>query len=75
MMTRDKAYFVGVHKYLYKSGIPAEIIGVVWVTPIGLEPRLCYHIQWSASTEDWIPVQDSQTYKIISFSDILKGGT
>jgi len=44
-MTRDKAYFVGIHRYSNKSGKPAEIIGVEWVTPVGLEPRLCYHIQ------------------------------
>jgi len=71
-MIRDKAYFVGIHRYSNKSGKPAEIIGVEWVTPMGLEPRLCYHIQWADKTEDWLPIHDCNTYKVISFSDILE---
>ena len=72
-MIRDKAYFVGIHRYSNKSGKPAEIIGVEMVTPQGLEPRLCYHIQWSDMVEDWVPVCDTSNYKIISFTDILNG--
>ena len=72
-MTRDKAYFVGIHRYSNKSGKPAEIIGVEMVTPQGLEPRLCYHIEWSDKTEDWVPVHDTSNYKVISFTDILEG--
>jgi hypothetical protein len=72
-MTRDKAYFVGINRYSNRSGKPAEIIGVEIVTPYGLEPRLCYHIQCSDMTEDWVPVHDTSNYKIISFTDILNG--
>ena len=72
-MTREKAYFVGVHRYSNKSGKIAEIIGVEIVTPKGLEPRLCYHIQWSDKTDDWVPVHDKLNYKIISFTDISEG--
>lgn len=72
-MTRDKAYLVGVHRYSFKSGKPAEIIGVEMVTPENGESRLCYHIMWSDKTEDWIAVGDSTNYKIISFEDILAG--
>lgn len=81
-MTRDKAYFVGIHRYHYKSGVPAEIVGVEWVMPdttltdraIKNTPnaRLCYHIRWADGTEDWVPVIDNATYKIISFQNILK---
>lgn len=70
-MTRDKAYLVGVHRYSFKSGKAAEIVGVEIVTPENGKPRLCYHIMWSDKTEDWIPVEDSSNYKIISFEDIL----
>ena len=72
-MTEDKAYFVGVHKFSHKSGVPAEILGIIWVTPDGLEPRLCYHIQWADRCEDWVPISDTANYKVISFSDILAG--
>jgi len=73
-MEIDKAYFVGTHPYHNKSGVPAEIIGVNIVTPDdGLEPRLCYHIRWHDLTEDWVAVSDKNTYKIISFKDILNG--
>jgi len=72
-MTRDKAYFVGIHRYSNKSGKPAEIIGLEWITPVGLEPRLCYHVQWADKTEDWLPINDMANYNIISFSNILNG--
>lgn len=73
-MIRDKAYYVGIHRYSFKTGVPAEIIGVEIVKPEpDLEPRLCYHIRWSDMTEDWIPVEDSHGFEIISFQDILNG--
>jgi hypothetical protein len=68
---RDKVYFIGIHRYSHKSGIPAEIIGVEMITPQDLEPRLCYHIEWSDKTEDWVQIDDVTNYKIITFSDIL----
>jgi hypothetical protein len=70
-MTRDKAYLVGVHRYSFRSGKPAEIIGVEMVTPENEKPRLCYHIMWSDKVEDWIAVEDSVNYKIVTFEDIL----
>lgn len=72
-MTRDKAYLVGTHRYSSKSGKPAEIIGVEIVTPENKKPRLCYHIMWNDKVEDWVAVEDSANYKIISFNDILAG--
>lgn len=72
-MIRDKAYLVGIHRYSFKSGKPAEIIGVEIVTGVSAKPRLCYHVMWSDKTEDWIAVEDSANYKIISFEDILTG--
>lgn len=69
----DEAYLVGVHRYSFKSGKPAKIVGVEFVTPEKGEPRLCYHVVWADKTEDWIPVKDNSNYKIISFEQILAG--
>ena len=71
-MTTDEAYYVGIHRHSFKAGIPARIIGVKFVSPNeGRKRRLCYHVQWSDKTEDWVPVEDHGNYKIISFDDIL----
>lgn len=72
-MKRDKAYLVGVHRYSKRGGEPAEIIGVEMVTPKNNTSRLCYHIMWADKEEDWLPVADSENYKIISFEDIKAG--
>ena len=74
-MNIDKAYFLGIHPYHNKSGVPAEIIGVNIVKPDdNLPPRLCYHIRWHDLTEDYVPVNsDTKSYEIISFEDILSG--
>ena len=72
-MTRDKAYLVGIHRYSFKSGKPAEIVGVELVTHENEKPKLCYHIMWTDTVEDWIAVEDSSNYKIIGFEDILAG--
>lgn len=51
----NKTYLVGIHRYSYRSGIPAEIVGVEVVKPdANLEPRLCYRIRWSDLYEDWV---------------------
>jgi hypothetical protein len=71
-METDKAYYVGTHRYSFKSGDPAEIVGVKMVTPELEEQRLCYHIRWSDGCEDFVPVSDN-TYKIIGFNDIVSG--
>lgn len=72
-MIRDEAYLVGIHRYSYKSGKPARIIGVDIITPEKGKPRPCYHIEWADKTEDWMPIEDNVNYKIIGFEDILAG--
>jgi len=73
-MIIDKVYLVGVHRYSNKAGIPAEIIGVKMIKPSeDLEPRLCYHIQWSDLCEDWVAVDDAEHFEIITFTDIVNG--
>ena len=72
-MTLDEAYLVGVHRYSFKSGKPAKIVGFDFVTPENGKPRLCYHIMWADKTEDWVAIEDSNNYKIISFEQVLAG--
>ncbi len=72
MMTFDKAYLISTHEMSFRRGKPAEIIGLIWVQPDNFENRLCYHVKWSDSVEDWVPLKDSGNFKIVSFSDIVK---
>ncbi len=70
-MKREKAFFVGTNKNSHRCGEPAEIIGVCFITPDGLDRRLCYHVRWIDGTEDFMPEYDSINYKIIKASDIV----
>lgn len=72
-MKRVKAYLVGIDINSYRPGDPAEIIGVELVTPEKGSSRVCYHILWDDKTEDWVPIEDIRSYKIIGFQDILAG--
>jgi hypothetical protein len=38
-MTIDKAYYVGIHRYSYRAGTPAEIIGVECITSDQIDPK------------------------------------
>ena len=72
-MIRDKAYLVAIHRYSHKSGVPAEIVGVEMIQQDkDSSQRLCYHVVWSDTVEDWISIEN-ENYKIISFNDILAG--
>lgn len=71
-MNRNKAYLVGTHRYSYRAGIPAEIIGVNFCCLNDGTYRLCYHLLWDDFSEDWISVEEGR-YKIITFGDIIKG--
>lgn len=73
-MKIEKAYIVGIHHYCFRSGQPAEIVGVVIGTPGGLEPRLAYKVLYSDGVEDYVVVADIDVnYKIITFWDIING--
>lgn len=75
-MKIDRVYYVGIHRYSYRAGIPGEIVGVAMVNPRvngGFSPKPCFYIKWSDGMEDYAPICDDKTYKIISFQDILDG--
>jgi hypothetical protein len=70
-MTIEDAYFVGIHRYMFRCGIPAKIIGVSIITHENTAPKLCYHVEYSDDVTDWKAIADTGNYKIISFKDIL----
>ena len=81
-MKAEVVYLVGIHRYSYRAGEPAKIIGVGMCTPDpdsdpvfeGEEgPRLGYHVKYSDGIKDWVAVIDTANYKIITFKDILEG--
>lgn len=71
-MKREKVYLIDESGYGFRCGKPAEIIGLDMVTPKNLEPRLCYHLRWEDSVEDWKPITE-KTYKIVTFTELLAG--
>lgn len=62
----SKAYYVGTHQYSFRTGEPAEILGVVWVTPEEKDrpPRACFHVRYEDGTEDLSLVSDTVNYTI-----------
>lgn len=70
----EKAYLVGIHRYSFRCGKPAEIIGIKIVIPCeGDTPRECYHVVFEDGVEDYIPITLDGHYVIISFNDIVDG--
>lgn len=51
-------YFVGVHRYHYQAGIPAQILWVGTVTPEGLPPRPCFRVLFPNRAEDYALIVD-----------------
>jgi hypothetical protein len=72
----EDAYLVGIHRYSYRSGEPAKIIGVVMYTPGSSGDsddyieRPCYHIIFPDGVEEYTPVSDLLNYAIISEDDV-----
>lgn len=69
MATIEKAFLVGTHRHSFRSGVPAEIVGVMWVQPDGLSLRLCYAIRFADGHEDHVPMADAANFDIIPEAD------
>lgn len=69
----QKAFLVGTHMYSFRAGEPAEIIGVQFVIPTNQKPRPCYHVRFKDGKEDFTPISDSRTFKILSEEDVRLG--
>jgi hypothetical protein len=72
-MKKEKAYFVYIHRYGFRAGEPAEILGVVVATPVLNEPRAAYHVRFADGHEDYIAIKDHENFEIISESDVKAG--
>lgn len=74
-MKTEKAYLIGTHAYSFRSGEPAEIIGIKLVESAPglklLKWRLCYEIEFSDGQRDYQPIKDESNYKIVKLSDLL----
>jgi len=69
-----KAFLVGIHSSgSFRPGKPAEILGVVFITPTNSEERPCYHVKFDDGTEDFVPLSDAKNFKIISKKDVEAG--
>ncbi len=66
----QKAFIVGIHRYSFQAGKPAEIIGVEFVTPENLSPRPCYKLRFEDGYEDFLPISEAHNFEIISEEDV-----
>jgi len=79
-MRSEPAYITPNHRYAFRSGEPALILGVVIYTPWGQEPNLearpCFHVRYSDGVEDHIPLSDYVAYSKDSMEgmEIKAGG-
>lgn len=69
----QKAYLVGTHRYSFRAGKPAEIIGVQFLKPVNAEARPCYYVQFEDGWQDFIPLSEAHHFVIISEDDVRRG--
>ena len=69
----QKAFLVGTHRYSFQAGKPAEILGVEFVTPQGLNARACYRVLFEDGREDFVPLAEMHHFEIISEEDVRAG--
>lgn len=69
----ESAYLVGIHRYAFRAGHAARIIGVEIVTPHGHEPRPCYKVEFADGVTDHVPVASFLDFAIISETDYREG--
>lgn len=68
----DRSYLIGIHRFSYRAGEPAEILGVCsYHTKKGFVN--CYHIKYDDKQEDYVNIEDKENYKIITREDYLNG--
>lgn len=67
------AFYVGIHPYSFRAGTPAEIIGVKMITPAYGDQRACFHCRYEDGKEDFHPISDISSYRIISKEEFVSG--
>lgn len=57
---------ISANTFKHPDNLNGKIIGLEYVTPAGLDKRLCYKVQWW-DIEDYIPVSDIKNgaYEIV----------
>ncbi|HCL4447173.1 TPA: hypothetical protein N2D16_002778 [Clostridium botulinum] len=57
---------ISANAFKHPDNLNGKITGLEYVTPAGLDKRLCYKIQWY-DIEDYVPVSDVEKgiYKIV----------
>ncbi len=66
------AYLVHTHRYGFRPGEPARIIGVKMVQYGKYSSRPCYHVRYDDGKEDYVVIGES-THEVISFQQIVDG--
>ena len=78
----SRAYYVGLHRYCFQGNTPAEILGIVMVTPDGDAARPCFHLKYPDGQEDFTPLVNEDhsgqgglgvLYEIITEEQMLAG--
>lgn len=68
-MQQRPAYVIGRHRYAFRSGKAALILGVKLCKPDGKgDWRPCYHVQYEDGTEDYVATESvtDGDYEIIA---------
>ena len=60
----NKVYLRNTHRYGFRPGECAEILGVVSFTPDGSDARACYHIEYADGIKDHVAIDDSGYYEL-----------
>jgi len=59
VMNTEKVYLVGVHRYCFRAGKKAEIIGIEYVQPSDdADYRLAYKVKYDDEFIDWVAFTD-----------------
>lgn len=69
----QKTYLVGVHRYCFRAGEPAEIITLRWVRPSPIERhewRLAYEIEFFDGKKDFVALSDILAGNHLIISDV-----
>ena len=70
-MKTEKAYYVRTHRYTFRSGEPAEILGIEMVQPKeGDTFRSCFKVRYAAGKEDYTPISEVGNYNILRGSSV-----
>ncbi len=64
MPPTEKAYYTGTHRHSFRTGQPAEILGVVWTGPENRPARACFHIRYPDGAEDFCAISDTSNYTL-----------